>query len=244
MLLGCDIKNRTYDNGDKDNYSVECIIVHCATNYNANKNLTLNRRLTIERDKYAENIVDYSEQSSDFCSVIETIKANSSIFEETNLNFPPSTIVSYLNLSFDAKNSAWVDKSGNTIILCNNSGYYRYSDNIGGTIYIKKDIFEKIEKELGIYYYIFTEKLSHETGYYSNNSDMHIIIKNKRICKVCKNGDYIESTIHKKHKRCSRCQIYNMYTLSQETEKNSSPDSGHYSIRICNDLDDTDKTVL
>lgn len=66
----------------------------------------------------------------------------------------------------------------------------------------------RIKDILQLYYYIFTEKLSCETGYYSNESDMHIIIKDGRIRKVCKNNGQKGMGEPKTYKKCVKCSIY------------------------------------
>ena len=71
-----------------------------------------------------------------------------------------------------------------------------------------KEYFEGIKDILQLYYYIFTEKLSCETGYYSNESDMHIIIKDGRIRKVCKNNGQKGMGEPKTYKKCVKCSIY------------------------------------
>lgn len=218
VLLGCYISNRTYCANFNSNrkYSEECIILHCATNYSYNKNFSLDRAMTIEIKKYSGAVSDFAREKSDFCKTVETISENSDILKETNLVFPPATIISYWALSFDSKRSAWLDNQGNVVIICNNSLYQRYHNNIGGTIYMKKEYFDKIEQALELYYYAYTEKLSHETGHYSDKSDIHLLIKDNRIIKVRKNTGHREDAIKKLHTNCSKCLIYNLYKQRQK----------------------------
>ncbi len=210
VMLGCYITNHNYYNGKgrKKNYSEECIIVSCATNYSKNRTCSLDRDMTIEIQDYDDSVLDYADVYSDFCKLIKPIKTDRSLFEENNLSFPPSSIISRLGLKFDSKRAAWVNNLNEAVILCNNNLYRWYNENIGRTIYIKKEYFEGIKDILQLYYYIFTEKLSCETGYYSNESDMHIIIKDGRIRKVCKNNGQKGMGEPKTYKKCVKCSIY------------------------------------
>lgn len=164
--------------------------------------------MTIEIQDYDDSVLDYADVYSDFCKLIKPIKTDRSLFEENNLSFPPSSIISRLGLKFDSKRAAWVNNLNEAVILCNNNLYRWYNENIGRTIYIKKEYFEGIKDILQLYYYIFTEKLSCETGYYSNESDMHIIIKDGRIRKVCKNNGQKGMGEPKTYKKCVKCSIY------------------------------------
>ncbi len=213
IMLGCYITNHDYykSRGQKKNYSEECIIVSCATNYGKNRTRSLDRDVTIEIQKYADSVVDYADLYSDFCKIIPSIKTDRSLFDDNNLSFPPSSIISRLGLAFDSKRAAWVNNLNEVVILCNNNLYRWYKEDIGRTIYIKKEYFEEIKDVLQLYYYIFTEKLSYETGHYSNESDMHIIIKNDRIRKVCKNNGSKGTEIPRIYKKCFNCPVYEAY---------------------------------
>lgn len=213
IMLGCYITNHNYykGKGRKKDYSEECIIVSCATNYSKNRTCSLDRDMTIEIQDYNNSVLDYADVYSDFCKLIEPIKTDRSLFEENNLSFPPSSIISRLGLKFDSKRAAWVNNLNEAVILCNNNLYRWHKENIGRTIYIKKEYFEEIKDVLQLYYYIFTEKLSYETGHYSNESDMHIIIKNDRIRKVCKNNASREADSPKIYKKCLNCSVYKAF---------------------------------
>lgn len=210
IMLGCYITNHTYykNRGRNGNFSQETIIINCATNYNKNKKRLLDKYMTIKLENYNDSVFDYADISSDFCKLIAPIKTDRSLFAENNLSFPPSSIISRLGLTFDSKRAAWVNDLNEVVILCNNNLYRWYKEDIGRTIYIKKEYFEEIKDVLQLYYYIFTEKLSYETGHYSNESDMHIIIKNDRIRKVCKNNASKETDIRKTYRKCLNCSIY------------------------------------
>lgn len=218
ILLGCYITNRTYYANLKHNreYSEECIILHCATNYDINKKRALDRAMTIEIKEYEGSVFDFAKDKSDFCKIIKPIKEYSDTFKETNLVFPPATIVAYLGLSFDSKRSAWIDSEDNVVIICNNNFYRRHHNDIGGTIYIKKDYFEKVESCLSLHYYCYTEKMSHEVAHYSNKSDTHLLIKNNRVIKACKNTGSRETFIRKLHNKCTQCLIYKLFQEHQK----------------------------
>lgn len=217
ILLSCYITHQTKGNKirSRNNYSEECIIAYCATDYGINRRLPLDKYKTIEIDSFKGNIRDYSQQESAFCKNLSTFKSNSSNYQETNLVLPPSKIIKFMNLTFDVKKAAWVNDKGDVVILCNNNAYYRYGDGIGGTVYINKKYFDEIKEHLDIYYYAFTERLSYETGTYGN-ADIHLIVKNDRVTKMCMNtgGRETDDTIFKR--KCRDCIIYKNYNDIEE----------------------------
>ncbi len=209
MLCGF-IKNRTYypQKLKQDNYSEECIIVHTATNYMKNRKLPLDRMKTIDINSYNGALSEYGNTKSNFSKNITTIEMNNTNFAETFLVFPPSSIIDFLQLKYDLKQSMWVDKNGQAVIVCNNQNYDRYSDDIGHSVYIKKQYFDLIKDKLGLYYYAFTEKMSHDNGCFSCKSDMHLLIKSGRILKCRMNSaGSIEQTLMPFNK-CNYCIFY------------------------------------
>lgn len=224
VLLSCYINNHTYIKGNvidvmQNSHSEECIIVYAATNYNLNKKLTLDRYKTIEQKKYNYSINDYHLISNDFCKDIETIKHNSNIFLNTNITLPPSSIIKMLNLKFDFKQSAWINEKNEVVILNNIDTYQNYQDDIGATIYMKKNYYDMIKDSLGIYFYAFTERLSYETKGYSDKSAMHIIIKNGKIMKLCMNNQPYDNNLNCYKSSCKKCSIYKKYIKDIEEKK-------------------------
>lgn len=213
ILLSAYISPRYYYNTNKKNkdYSEECLIVHCATNYNKNKNLAVDRYKTIEIQKYFGSIYDYNTKNDDFCKVINSIKDNSNLFDETNLVFPPAFLIKKLKLHYDKKSSSWVDKDSNIVIICNNDIYYRYEDYIGHSVYVNKDYIETHKSKLQLYYYIFTEKISYKTGGYSDKSDMHLLIKNGKILKCNMNTGGRVNVPFVPKKKCENCPTYQYF---------------------------------
>lgn len=203
-----------YENVKKKNrdYSEECLIIHCATKYNKNKNLIVDRYKTIEIQRYTGAIYDYDKRKCDFCKNINSIKDNTDVFDETNLVFPPSFLINTLELHYDKRISAWVDDDSNVVILCNNDVYYRYENYIGHSIYINKDYLDANKSKLQLYYYVYTEKISYDTGCYSDKSNMHLLIKNGRILKCNKNTGGRVDAPFVPHKKCIDCPIYQYYT--------------------------------
>lgn len=218
ILLSAYISPHYYNDIKKKNrdYSEECLIIHCATHYNKNKNLTVDRYKTIEIQKYIGTVFDYDNLDSDFCKNINSIKDNTDVFDETNLVFPPSFLIKYLKLHYDAKISAWVDKNLNIVILCNNDVYYRYEDYIGHSIYINKDYLDANKTKLQLYYYIYTEKVPYDTGCYSSKSDMHLLIKNGKILKCNMNTGGRVDVPYIPKKKCVNCPIYQYYTKRRQ----------------------------
>ena len=195
----------------KRDYSEECIIVHCATNYNKNKKQPLNRYKTIEIGNYKNSIYDYNKTNSDFCKNIDTLKNNNDIFGETNLVLPPSFLIKKLHLHYNHKDCSWVDESNSIVIICNNDIYHRYEDYIGHSIYINKKYLDENKNKLQLYYYIFTEKISYDTGVYSNKSDMHIIIKNGKVLKYNMNSGSRSKENIKFFTKCHKCILYKKF---------------------------------
>ena len=76
---------------------------------------------------------------------------------------------------------------------------------------MKKTYFDKINDSLGVYFYVFTERLSYETNGYSDKSDMHIIIKNNKIIKHCMNNQPHDNNVKYYKSSCKKCSIYKKY---------------------------------
>lgn len=71
---------------------------------------------------------------------------------------------------------SWETEDKEKIILCNNNRNSYYRDPIGGTVFIRKDYFDKYAKSHCIKYFAFAERLIPETGY-ADETSLHFEIK-------------------------------------------------------------------
>lgn len=119
------------------------------------------------------------------CKDVKNFNGQSEVFEETSLVLPPSEIVSFLNLKLNVSDLSWETQDKEKVILCNNKNSY-YRDPIGGTVFIRKDYFDKFLEGHAIKYFAFTERLIPETGY-ADETSLHFEIANGKIVKEIKN---------------------------------------------------------
>ena len=86
------------------------------------------RYLTIENKRYYGNVSDYSSEKYSKNMSIPNFESNSLDIKETNMAFPPPSLVRHLNLKYNFRTSSWDDIDGNQIILCDNNtkNFYKY----------------------------------------------------------------------------------------------------------------------
>ena len=146
------------------------------------------RYLTIETDNYTGNLNEYHlcKERPWLCKSVPTISYSSGLFEDTRLYLPPASIVAALDLKFDINRMCWIDSEGHVVILCNNNKSSYYNDPIMSTIFIRKDAYEKLQKNLPIKYFAFAEKLLGNRGY-CDETDYHFEIIDDIIVKAIPN---------------------------------------------------------
>lgn len=195
----------------RDNYNISC----CVSNDFELHGDEDDRYLTIEHRDYKGLLDDYcfinSEKS--LCKKPGEISYQTNIFDETNLLLPPAKLIRDLQLSPNYKNLSWINKSGEEIIVCNNSKSSYYKDSIKSSIFIRKDIFDDYVKDNAIKYFVYTERLIGGHSY-EDNTNFHLEIQNGKIVKEF----YNRSAANPKHyqePRCTKCK----YGLNKEHER-------------------------
>ena len=210
VVIGCRI-SLSQNNDEKrkwrDNYNYWC----CTSN-----DITINgnhddRYYTIELDEYNNNIDLYKNcsQKPHLCKSVRNIKYGSKVFEETSLVLPPAKLINDLQLVPSYTDMSWVNNKNEKIILCNNTKNSYYSDPIGSTIFMRKDVFDKYAQKHTLKFFAFTERYTLETGY-TNNSSMHFEIQSNVIVKKYSNYNPPTPSFHKDNPCCTNC-IYEFY---------------------------------
>jgi len=116
------------------------------------------------------------------CKDVKNINSQSEVFEETSLVLPPSELVSFFNLKLNVSDLSWENQDKEKVIICNNNKNSYYREPIGGTVFIRKDYFDKFLEGHTVKYFAFTERLIPETGY-ADETSLHFEIINGKIVK-------------------------------------------------------------
>lgn len=118
------------------------------------------RYLTIELKDYTGNIIEYGACTSKpwLCKSVPTIAYDSGIFEDTMLLLPPAQIIQLLKLTVDLEEISWENKAGERIIICNNNRSSYFHDPIMRTVFIRKDVFDQLQKIVTVKFFAFSEK--------------------------------------------------------------------------------------
>lgn len=129
---------------------------------------------------------------------------------------PPSEIISFFNLELNVSDLSWETQDKEKIILCNNNKNSYYRDPIGGTVFIRKDYYDKYVQSHCIKFFAFTERFISETGY-AEETSLHFEIKNGRIIKEIRNdgggGGYNQVS----NSLCNNCPHTNV-TITDQNE--------------------------
>lgn len=205
-----DIQNYTW----KDNYN----IFVCTSMIETIKGDREDRYLTIETDDYIGNLLDYKKinQKPWLCKSVREISYGTDLFDETQLVLPPSQIISLLNLELNLDEMCWYNQAGEKIICCNNNRSSYYHDPIMGTIFIRKDAYEKLEKMVPVKYFSFAERFLSDKGF-CNETDYHFEIINGEIIKAFPNSGYVSSNSkNDENEGCENCK-YGFYCKSDNS---------------------------
>ena len=208
VLLAAEISIYEKENGVNlwsDNYNLFCC---------TNKEETIirdgnARYLTIELDYYVNDLRLYSDNTNRIwlCKRVKNICSNSDIFEQTFVILPPSSIINYFNLSLNATDLSWENQAKEIIIRCNNNKCSYYSNQIRGTVVIRKDYYDEFAKNNNIKYFAFAERYMKGVGY-SSETDLHFELYNNRIIKMINNNDFTDKQCINRYDNCSVCKLY------------------------------------
>jgi len=146
------------------------------------------RYLTIELKDYTGNIFEYGACTSKpwLCKSVPNIAHDSGLLEDTVLVLPPAQIVDLLKLTVNLEEMSWQNEDGERIIICNNNRSSYFHDPIMGTVFIRKDAYEELQKILPIKFFAFSEKYLNPKGY-CDDSAYHFEICDGQIVKSVAN---------------------------------------------------------
>ena len=184
-----------YETRWKDTYDLWCCSSENETIYDDGNA----RYLTIELEEYIGNLNSYPDNESKpwLCKNVKNINNQSEVFEETSLVLPPSNIIRFFNLKLNVSDLSWETQDKEKVIICNNNKNSYYRDPIGGTVFIRKDYFDKFLEGNTVKYFAFTERFIPDTGY-ADETSLHFEIVNGKIEKEIKNNGYIADGIMEK----------------------------------------------
>ena len=233
----CDNNSWSLIGGDVHLFVVDFINVFysCYMAFNPKEKLLDNedaRYLTIENKRYYGSVSNYPSEKYSKNMSIPNFESNSLDIKETNMAFPPPSLVKYLNLKYNFRTSSWDDVNGNQIILCDNNAKNFYKYPVSGAIYIRTDILEELKKHNYVVYWCYTEKLYKNYGW-NEKASLHLELdSNGNVIKEFNNNNlsHSEKIVPLKCKRCK----YNIYKKQNEISNN-------YKIKIINDLLDDDE---
>ena len=177
-----------HDTKWRDAYNIWC----CSSDKEAIGDDGNARYLTIELEEYLGELKVYPENKEKpwLCKSVKNIVSQSDIFEKTSLVLPPSEIIKFFDLRLNVSDLSWETKDKEKIILCNNNRNSYYREPIGGTVFIRKDYFDRYAKSHCIKYFAFTERFIPETGY-ANETSLHFEIRDGHIIKeICNDGGH------------------------------------------------------
>lgn len=169
------------------------------------------RYLTIELESYTEDLNYYKENTNKpwLCKKVNNICTQSDVFDETSLVLPPSEIIDFFDLKINISDLSWETKNKEKVILCNNNKNSYYINQTSGTVFIRKDYFDKYVNTNFIKYFVFSSK-SVIVDWRAKGISYHFEICDDLITKEinnytdAKNEHNIENKIDKK---CSTCSI-------------------------------------
>ena len=191
-----------YETRWKDTYDLWCCSSENETIYDDGNA----RYLTIELEEYIGNLNSYPDNESKpwLCKNVKNINNQSEVFEKTSLVLPPSNIIRFFNLKLNVSDLSWETQDKEKVIICNNNKNSYYRDPIGGTVFIRKDYFDKFLEGNTVKYFAFTERFIPDTGY-ADETSLHFEIVNGKIEKEIKNNGVYSRRNNGDNPLCSAC---------------------------------------
>lgn len=186
----------------KDTYDLWC----CSSDKETIKEDGNARYLTIELEEYVGELKTYPYNTIKpwLCKDVKNINSRSEVFDETSLVLPPSEIINFFNLKLNISDLSWESRDKQKVIICNNNKNLYYRDSVGGTVFIRKDYFDKFLEEHMVKYFAFTERFIPETGY-ADETSLHFEIVNRKIVKEIKNDGGFGGWNRENNELCSAC---------------------------------------
>lgn len=205
MIGGCIKSQDRMESGKKweDYYSLWCCTSDCETITEDGP-----RFLTIELDEYSGCLEEYKNFHSKpwLCKSIISLSRDLRIMDDTRIALPPSDLISFFDLHVNIADLSWLNKNDEKIILCNNHKYSYYHDQIGETIFIRKDYLEKYIEKKPIKFFSFSERYIPEIGY-ADETSLHFEIINDMIVKEISNKIANYFNPRKENSDCEKCKF-------------------------------------
>ena len=164
--------NNKYGNDWIDTYIVNWSINE---KYNLCKYSEADRNYTIETKKYKGNIADYKLKKYTMTTSLHSSSDFKDVYATTDFDLPPTYIIKEFDLYYNKSTSSWNNKNGEIVILVNNNEGICYHAGCSGTLYLKKEYYDRIMKKHICKYFCFTEKFHPSTGY-CDDSELQIQI--------------------------------------------------------------------
>ncbi len=124
------------------------------------------RYLSIECPSYEGNLYDYQEMSKEKyrCCSLYTLASRLKYLKENTVILPPAKLVKDLSLEFRTDINAWVNSSGEIIIIGNKDKEVYDKTKLLYSLYIREDVFNEYKKSHYVNYIGFTEKYYEPIG--------------------------------------------------------------------------------
>ena len=195
--------NNQYGNAWIDTYVINLAVNE---NYNLSFCSEEDRSYTIETKIYNGNLNDIQNQNYSQSSSLNSTTDFQKLFSITDFKIPPTAIIKKFNLRYNRHNTSWDNDNGEEVILINNNKGTWYKEGCTGSIYLKKQYYELIQKKYNCKYFCFTEKFHPQTGY-SNESALQVQINSDNT--IISYKHYKESLSKNKiNENCKRCIVY------------------------------------
>lgn len=174
--------------GWRDTYNVWC----CSSAKETIRDDGNARYLTIELEDFEGEIKSYPYNNYKpwLCKNVKSISSQSDVLDNTFLVLPPSEILRFFGLKLNVADLSWENNANEKIVICNNNKNSYYRDLIGGTVFMRKDYYDKFIEDHILKYFAFVEKFLPETGW-ADETSLHLEIDRGRITKEIKNNGKI-----------------------------------------------------
>lgn len=140
------------------------------------------------------------------CKKGKLLNSETDIIDETHLILPPADIIDFFDLHIEYSDMSWRNSENEVVILCNNNKSSYYKDFIIGSIFIRKQYFDRFLEKHTIKYFSYTEKYL-RSGF-KGSSFAHFEVQNGNILKKIMRDD--NSKIAETSEQCIKCE-HNLY---------------------------------
>lgn len=162
------------------------------------------RYLTIELELYEGCLEEYRYCINKpwLCKKGKLLNSETDIIDETHLILPPADIINFFDLHIEYSDMSWRNNENEVVVLCNNNKSSYYKDFIIGSIFIRKQYFDRFLEKHTIKYFSYTEKRL-RSGF-EGSSSAHFEVENGNILKKIMRDD--NSKIAEVSEQCIKCE--------------------------------------